>query len=118
MNTSEDVTTGMGEATPTLSGTRDRTRTWRILYIIRKLTTSMKYRMIIIKPMVAPVSGRNWMLINTPNAKKNTTSESNFKVHYAHNTNIVTNNRDVTSQGINPQNNTRNAWDKPWPEME
>ena len=69
MNTSEDVTTGMGEATPTLSGTRDRTRTWRILYIIRKLTTSIKYRMILTVLMLAPVLRINRTLINTPKMK-------------------------------------------------
>ena len=69
MNTSEDVTTGMGEVTPTLSGTIDRTRTWRIPYIIRKLTTSIKYRMILTKLMVAPVLRINRTLINTPKMK-------------------------------------------------
>ena len=57
--TGEYSNNGMGYVYPTLRGIRDRIRTWRITYIIRKLKISMKYRTMLTVSMAAPVVGIN-----------------------------------------------------------
>ena len=54
MDAGEYSNNGMGYVYPTLIGTRAMIRTWRIPYILRKLTVSMKYRTILTVLMIDP----------------------------------------------------------------